>query len=67
MRHKHCFTWNIARNTQKRGKLEMNTVGPGIWQKTLKNEQNKECTVQDMEYGEKTEMWKNEKHTLQDV
>ena len=45
----------------------MHTVGPGIWQETLKNEQNKECTVQDMEYGEKTEMWKNEKHTLQDV
>ena len=45
----------------------MHTVGHRKKKKTLKNEQNKECTVQDMEYGEKTEMWKNEKHTLQDV
>ena len=29
---KHCLTWNMARNTQKRGKCEMHTVGPGIWQ-----------------------------------
>ena len=29
MREKCCRTWNMARNTQKRGKLEMHTVGPG--------------------------------------
>ena len=33
MRNKHCLTWNMARNTQKRGKLEMNIVGPGLWRK----------------------------------
>jgi hypothetical protein len=25
MRHKHCMTWNMARNTQKHGKGEMHT------------------------------------------
>ena len=33
----------------------MHTVGAGIWQETLKNVENKKCTLQDMEYGEKTE------------
>jgi hypothetical protein len=32
MRHKHCRTWNMMRNTEKGRKCEMNTVGPGIWQ-----------------------------------
>ena len=36
MRHTHCRTWNIARNTEKLAKSEKNTVGPGIWQKTEK-------------------------------
>ena len=31
MRQKHSLTWNMARNTQKRGKLEMHSVGPRIW------------------------------------
>ena len=31
MRHKHCMSRNTARNTEKREKLEMHTVGPGIW------------------------------------
>ena len=31
MRQKHSLTWNMARNTQKRGKLEMHTIGLGIW------------------------------------
>uniref|UniRef100_A0A0V1KJN6 Uncharacterized protein n=1 Tax=Trichinella nativa TaxID=6335 RepID=A0A0V1KJN6_9BILA len=29
MRHKHCLTWNMERNTQKHGKREIQTVGPG--------------------------------------
>jgi hypothetical protein len=29
-RYAHCMTLNIARNTEKLGKLEMLTVGPGI-------------------------------------
>ena len=37
MRHKHGLTWNMARNTQKRGKWEMHTVGYGIWQKNCKS------------------------------
>ena len=32
MEHKHCLAWNMARNTQKRGKRERHTIGPGLWQ-----------------------------------
>ena len=31
MRKSHGRTWNMARNTEKHGKSEMNTVGPGLW------------------------------------
>ena len=27
----HSRTWNRARNTEKEGKSEMHTVGPGLW------------------------------------
>jgi hypothetical protein len=30
-------------------------VGPGIWRETLKNMQNEKCTIEDLEYVEKTE------------
>ena len=30
MRHKHSLTCNMEGNTQKRGKLEMHSVGPRI-------------------------------------
>ena len=36
MRHKHCLTWNMARNTENGGKWEMHTVGPGNGEK-IKN------------------------------
>ena len=52
MRHKHCKTWNMARNTQKRGNWEMHTVGPGVWRETLKNMKNEKHT-QYLEYGKK--------------
>ena len=32
MRHIHCETWNMARNTEKRERREMYTVGPEICQ-----------------------------------
>ena len=32
----HCMTWNMVRNTEKLGKWEMHTGGPGIWRRTLK-------------------------------
>ena len=34
---------------------ETHTVGPGIWQESLKNVENDKCTLQDLEYGEKIE------------
>ena len=55
MRHKHCLTWNMEKNTQKCGKREMHAVGPGKWQETVKNVKNEKCTPQDLDYGEKTE------------
>jgi hypothetical protein len=29
--HTHCRPWNMARNTEKHGKLEMHTVGHVSW------------------------------------
>ena len=34
MRNKHSLIWNMVGNTQKRGKLEMHTVGPGVLRET---------------------------------
>ena len=31
MRHKQCMSWNMGRNSEKRGKCEMLTVGPRMW------------------------------------
>jgi hypothetical protein len=31
----------------------MHSVGPRIWQETLKNEENKKYTQWDLDYGEK--------------
>ena len=45
MRNNHFRNFNIARNTEKSGKWEMHTVGSGIWRETLKNEENKKCTL----------------------
>ena len=45
----------MARNTEKRGKCEMHTLGPGIWRETLKNVENEKCSLQDVDYGKKTE------------
>ena len=33
----------------------MHTVGPGIWRETLKKKKNENCTLQELEYGEKTD------------
>ena len=30
-------------------------IGPGIWRETLKQVENEKHTLQDMEYGEKTD------------
>ena len=33
----------------------MHTVGPKIWRETLKSMESEKCTLQDLDYGEKTE------------
>ena len=35
MRNKHCMTWNMARNTEKREKCETHSVGPEIWRERV--------------------------------
>ena len=44
MRNSHCRTWNMARKVR----IEENkkhTVGPEIWQETLKNMENEKRTL----------------------
>ena len=42
-----------------------NTLGPGLWRETLKNVKNKNCTLQDMVYGKKTDQkGKSETHMV---
>ena len=55
MRNTHGTSWNMARNTEKCLKRETNTVGPGIWWETVKELKNEKYTLQDLDYGEKTE------------
>jgi hypothetical protein len=35
----------MAKKREKRGKGEMDTLGPGIWRKILKNFGNEKCTL----------------------
>ena len=49
MRKAQCKTWNMARNIVKRGKWEMDTLGSGIGQETLKNVENEKWILYDME------------------
>ena len=55
MKNSHGRTWNMARNTEKCGKLETHTVGPGKGRETVKNMKNEKCTLQEEDCGEKTE------------
>ena len=52
---------------KKRGKWNIDTVGRRTISRTVTNEENETQTMQDLDYGEKTENHGNEKHTLQDV
>ena len=52
--------WNMANKLKNLVKLEMNTVGHGMWQKTLKIVENENCTLQDLEIGEKLKNVENE-------
>ena len=49
------MTWNMVKNNEKRGKCDTHTVGHGIWRETLKNLKNEKCTLQELEYGKKTD------------
>ena len=55
MRNAHCTTWNEEKNTEKMWKLKNTHCRPRICRETLKNLKNEKCTLQDLDYGEKTE------------
>ena len=52
---------------KKREKWNIDTVERRNISRTVTNEENDTQTMQDLDYGEKTEYHGNEKHTLQDV
>ena len=56
MRITKCRTWNKAKKkTMKNWKMRhTHTVGPRIWRETVKNMKNEKCTIQDLDYGQKT-------------
>ena len=54
MKDEHCRPWTMLRKL-KIMENEKHTVGCEIWQETLKKLKNEKCTLQDLEYGEKTE------------
>ena len=54
MRNVHCRTWNMARKL-KIMEHEKHPLDDLKMTKSLKNVKNEKCTLQDLEYGEKTE------------
>ena len=46
---------DCGEKTEKRGKCDTHTVGPGIWQETVKNMKYEKYTMQDLDFGEKPE------------
>ena len=46
-----------GKKTDKRGKCDTQTVGPGKWQETVKNVKKQKYKLQDMEYGENIEKY----------
>ena len=55
MGHKQYMSWNMGRNSEKRGKCEMLTVGPRMWQEKMIIMENEKCIQQDLEFEEKRE------------
>ena len=58
---------DFGEKTEKTWKMRQNNAWPGIWQETLKKLKNENCTLQDLEYGEKTDIEEKEKLTQQDM
>ena len=52
MRNAHCRSWNMGINL-KNVENEIKTLYPGIWPETLNILENENCTLQDLEYGQK--------------
>ena len=61
MRHKHCMTWNMARNTEKREKSEIYTLGPGIWRENCKTRNLRNTQSRTLSMSRKPTNEENEK------
>jgi hypothetical protein len=67
MRHKHCLTCNIARNTEKVGKWEMHTLGSVIWWENFKSWKMRNTHCRTWNMSRYTEKCENEKYTMYDL
>ena len=61
MSEKHCRTWNIARNTQECGKLEMQKCRTCNMGRKLKIMENEKYTLQQVNTARNTEKGEKEK------
>ena len=63
--HKHTLQdLKYGKNSVKRDKWEMQTVGPGIWQETVKNVKNEKYTLLDGNMARKLKKVENKTQTL---
>ena len=64
IRNTHGRNQNMARYIEKHSQCEKHTVGPGIWRKKVKNEENEKQTIQDCNLARKLKSVETEIHTL---
>ena len=57
----------MARNTEKRAKIETHSISPGICQETVKNVNNEKYTLQHLDYGQRMKNVENETKTQLDL
>ena len=63
MRNTHCRTWNMVRNSEKVEKLEIHTLGPGVWQEYRKSCKMRNTNCRIWNTARNSDNLKNEKYT----
>ena len=63
MRNIHCRTWNMVRNSEKVEKLEIHTLGPGVWQEYRKSWKMRNTNCRIWNTARNSGNLKNEKYT----
>ena len=64
--NKHSMTWNMARNTEKSGKWETQTLGPRLWRENWKTWKMRNTGYSTRNMARKLKNEEN-KHTLQNL